>query len=81
MSVTIREVIEAGGYDLTTVDDANWLLAQQEQFAELVEEAEDFMEEIDRLNEVASEEEAELEAMQERADEERRTHQEDGEAV
>lgn len=81
MSVTIREVIEAGGYDLTTVDDANWLLAQQEQFAELVEEAEDFMEEIDRLNEVASEEEAELEAMQERADEERKARQEDGENV
>lgn len=40
MSVSIREVIESGGYDLTTVDDARWLLAQQSTFDELVEAAE-----------------------------------------
>lgn len=40
MSVSIREVIESGGYDLTTVEDARWLLAQQSTFDELVEEAE-----------------------------------------
>ncbi len=40
MSVSLREVIESGGYDLTTVDDARWLLAQQSNFADMVEEAE-----------------------------------------
>lgn len=45
MSVTIREVIESGGYDLTTLEDARWLLAQQSTFTELVEEAELLVEE------------------------------------
>lgn len=40
MSVSLREVIESGGYDLTTLEDAQWLLAQQSNFDELVEEAE-----------------------------------------
>lgn len=40
MSVSIREVIESGGYDLTTLEDARWLVAQQSSFNDLVEEAE-----------------------------------------
>lgn len=44
MSVSLREVIEAGGYDLTSVDDARWLLAQQDLFEELVNDAEEVIE-------------------------------------
>lgn len=40
MSVSLQEVIEAGGYDLSTLEDSNWLLAQRKQFDELVEKAE-----------------------------------------
>jgi len=40
MSVSLQEVIEAGGYDLTTYDDANWLLSVRNEFEELVNEAE-----------------------------------------
>jgi hypothetical protein len=50
MSVTLKEVIEAGGYDLTTLEDAQWLLAQKSNFDELTEEAE---ETIERLEEEA----------------------------
>ena len=45
MSVTIREVIESGGYDLSTLEDARWLVAQKGNFEELVEEAEELIEE------------------------------------
>ena len=45
MSVSIREVIESGGYDLSTVEDARWLTAQVSQFEELVIQAEDLIEE------------------------------------
>lgn len=44
MSVSLLEVIEAGGYDLSTIEDANWLLAQQSEFEELVKKAEDVIE-------------------------------------
>lgn len=37
MSVSLLEVIEAGGYDLTTVEDANWLLSKQSEFEELID--------------------------------------------
>lgn len=40
MSVSLLEVIEAGGYDLATHEDANWLLSKQSEFEELIEEAE-----------------------------------------
>ena len=39
MSVSLLEVIEAGGYDITTYDDANWLLSKQSELEELIEEA------------------------------------------
>lgn len=45
MSMTIQQVIEAGGYDLSTAEDANWLLAQQNQWEELIEAAEELIEE------------------------------------
>lgn len=47
MSVSILEVIEAGGYDLSTEDDAKWLISQVNQFEELVEKAEDMLEAIE----------------------------------
>lgn len=45
MSVSIAEVIESGGYDLSTVEDAQWLVSQVSQFEELVTAAEDLIEE------------------------------------
>lgn len=47
MSVTLQEVIEHGGYDLTTLDDARWLVSKQTEFAELVEEAEETIERLE----------------------------------
>ena len=47
MSVSIREVIEHGGYDLTTLDDARWLLGKQSEFNELIEEAEATVEKLE----------------------------------
>lgn len=44
MSVSLLEVIEAGGYDLSTVEDANWLLSKRNEFEELVEKAEELLE-------------------------------------
>ena len=49
MSVSLLEVIEAGGYDLQTVEDANWLLSKQSEFEELVEQAEKIIEESEEL--------------------------------
>ena len=47
MSVSILEVIEAGGYDLNTPEGAQWLISQVNQFEELVEEAEDMLEAVE----------------------------------
>lgn len=44
MSVSIREVIESGGYDLSTVEDARWLLGQESNFDDLIEQAEELIE-------------------------------------
>lgn len=43
MSVSLLEVIEAGGYDLSTTEGATWLLCQKEQFEELINDAEDII--------------------------------------
>lgn len=43
MSVSLLEVIEAGGYDVTTAEDANWLLSKQNEFEELIEQAQDLV--------------------------------------
>ena len=45
MSVSLLEVIEAGGYDLTTLEDATWLLSKRNEFDELVEQAEKLIDE------------------------------------
>ncbi len=45
MSVSLLEVIEAGGYDLATTEDAAWLLSKQNEFEELVEKAQELVEE------------------------------------
>lgn len=45
MSVSLLEVIEAGGYDLTTKEDAEWLLSKQNEFEELVEQCQDLIDE------------------------------------
>lgn len=49
MSVSLLEVIEAGGYDLSTVEDANWLLSKQNEFEELIEQAENLIEESEEV--------------------------------
>lgn len=47
MSVSLSEVIEAGGYDLTSYDDAQWLLSTQSEYENLVEEAQELVDKID----------------------------------
>ena len=54
MSVTITEVIEAGGYDLKTIEDAEWLISQEDQFNELLDKAKELVEaEQERLDAIA----------------------------
>ena len=48
MSVSLLEVIEAGGYNLNTVEDANWLLSKRNEFDELIEKAEELIEESEQ---------------------------------
>ena len=46
MSVSLQEVIEAAGYNLTdSYEDAAWLLSKQSEFEQLLEKAEDLWEE------------------------------------
>ena len=45
MSTSILEIINAGGYDLTTLEDARWLIANVNEFEELIEQAENLIEE------------------------------------
>ncbi len=45
MSVSLLEVIEAGGYDLTTIEDARWLVSKASEFDDLVMDAEELIEE------------------------------------
>ena len=74
MSVSLLEVIESGGYKpLSDPEDANWLLSKRNEFEELVDQAEDFLEELERL-------EYETELAQERADELRQAMREEGKA-
>ena len=54
MSVTITEVIEAGGYDLKTIEDAEWLISQENQFDELLDKVKELVEaEQERLDAIA----------------------------
>lgn len=43
MSVSLREVIEAAGYDITTLADAKWLVCQEVEFDRLLDEAEELI--------------------------------------
>lgn len=45
MSVSLLEVIEAGGYDLSTREDCIWLLSKVNEFEELIAAAEEKVEE------------------------------------
>ena len=56
MSISLLEVIEAGGYDLSTIEDANWLLSKQNEIEELFEEAQKL------IDEAQAKEDAEAEA-------------------
>lgn len=47
MSVSLREVLEDDGYDLTTAEDARWLLSKRSEFDELIESAEEVVEEAE----------------------------------
>ena len=51
MSVSLREVIEAGGYDLTTLEDARWLVSTQDEYEELIEQAEELIEQLESEDE------------------------------
>lgn len=44
MGVSIREVIEAAGYDLSSLEDARWLISKEVEFDELLDEAEELIE-------------------------------------
>jgi hypothetical protein len=48
MSVSLLEVIEHGGYNLETKEDAIWLLSKQQEFDELVEQAEELLERLEQ---------------------------------
>lgn len=41
MSVSLLQVIEYSGYDITTKDDAIWLVSKQSEFEELIEQAQE----------------------------------------
>jgi len=47
MSTSISQVIAEGGFNLTTKEDAEWLIAQVPQFEALVTLAEDLLEAIE----------------------------------
>lgn len=47
MSVSLLDVIQAGGYSLNTEEDARWLLATQNEYEALVEKAYDLVNEIE----------------------------------
>jgi hypothetical protein len=48
MSVSLMEALESAGYEVTTtVEDANWLLSKKSEFDELIEKAEELLEELE----------------------------------
>ena len=44
--VTIKEVIESAGYDLTTIEDNQWLLSRRNEIERLLEAAEELIEDV-----------------------------------
>ena len=55
MSVSLLEVIEAGGYNLATLEDANWLLSKESEFEELVEQAQELVDEAEAIEDAEAE--------------------------
>lgn len=48
MSVSLLEVIEAGGYDpLNNFEDSKWLMSKVSEFEGLIEQIETYMEDYD----------------------------------
>lgn len=62
MSVSLLEVIEYGGYDLTIYEDATWLLSKQSEFEELIEQAQDLVDREDEAEDEIAEREYKEEA-------------------
>ena len=56
MSATILKVIEAGGFDLSTEEDAIWLLSVETQFAELIEKAHELVDSLQEARDKIAEE-------------------------
>lgn len=44
MSATLAQILEKAGYDLTTKQDAEWLIGREDEFEELIEKAEEVVE-------------------------------------
>ena len=64
MSVSLDEVLTAAGYDIrNNVEDAQWLLAQRDEFEELLEIAEQTVDDYDEYEEYLDETPAEEEPM------------------
>ena len=64
MSVSLDEIIRHGGYDIKNdVNDARWLLAQRDEFEELLEIAEQTVDDYDEYEEYLDEPPAEEEPM------------------
>ena len=59
MSVSLLEVIEAGGYDLTTEEDCLWLLSKQLEFEGLIDKASELIDKIQEEENIAAEREYE----------------------
>lgn len=48
MSISLREVFENAGFDITkNIEDVRWLLSKKNEFEELIEEAEDLRDAYD----------------------------------
>ena len=45
MSMSLSQVISEAGYDLSTKEDAQWLISQVNNFEDLVTKAEDLLDE------------------------------------
>ena len=54
--ISILEVIEAGGYNLSTEEDAIWLLSVETQFAELLEKAHELVDSLQEARDKIAEE-------------------------
>lgn len=61
MSTSIEAVVEHGGFDISTYEDANWLLAQRNEWDEMIERAQtvvdDYIESVEAADQAEMEEE------------------------